>query len=41
VLLFSGALVVAWLMWRLVEEPAREWMRGLIRIRRVPVEEPR
>ena len=39
--LIAGALGVAWLMWRLVEEPAREWMRGLIRIRRVPVEEPR
>lgn len=37
--LVAGALVIAWLMWRLVEEPAREWMRGLVGVRRRPTEE--
>lgn len=37
--LIAGALVIAWLMWRIVEEPAREWMRGLIGTRRTPTEE--
>ena len=39
VVLVVGALVIAWLMWRLVEEPAREWMRGLVGVRRTPTEE--
>lgn len=39
VLLIGGSLIVAWLMWRLVEEPAREWMRGLIGVRPKPTEE--
>lgn len=39
VVLIAGALVIAWLMWRIVEEPAREWMRGLIGTRRKPTEE--
>lgn len=39
VALVAGALVIAWLMWRLVEEPAREWMRGLSGARRKPTEE--
>jgi peptidoglycan/LPS O-acetylase OafA/YrhL len=39
VLLVAGSLVIAWLMWRLVEEPAREWMRGLVGARRKPTEE--
>ncbi len=26
-------------MWRFVEEPAREWMRGLVGVRRRPTEE--
>jgi peptidoglycan/LPS O-acetylase OafA/YrhL len=37
--LFAGAVVIAWLMWRFVEEPAREWMRGLVGTRRSPTEE--
>lgn len=38
-LLVATALVIAWLMWRFVEEPAREWMRGLAGVRRTPTEE--
>ena len=37
--LIAGALVLAWLMWRFVEEPAREWMRGRVGVRRTPTEE--
>ena len=37
--LFAGALVIAWLMWRIVEEPAREWMRTIVGARRKPTEE--
>lgn len=37
--LVGGALVIAWLMWRIVEEPAREWMRGRIGVRPQPTEE--
>ena len=37
--LVVGALVIAWLMWKVVEEPAREWMRGLVGTRRTPTEE--
>jgi peptidoglycan/LPS O-acetylase OafA/YrhL len=37
--LVVGAVIIAWLMWRLVEEPAREWMRGLVGVRRKPTEE--
>jgi peptidoglycan/LPS O-acetylase OafA/YrhL len=39
VVLIAGALLLAWLMWRFVEEPAREWMRGLVGVRRKPTEE--
>ncbi|MBK9737951.1 MAG: acyltransferase [Actinobacteria bacterium] len=39
VVLVVGALVIAWLMWKLVEEPAREWMRGLVGARKKPTEE--
>ena len=39
VILIVGALLVAYLMWRVVEEPAREWMRGLVGVRRTPTEE--
>lgn len=39
VLLVAGALVIAWLMWRIVEEPAREWMRKIGGARPVPTEE--
>ncbi len=37
--LVAGALVIAWLMWRFVEEPAREWMRGRVGVRKRPTEE--
>ena len=39
VVLVAAALVIAWLMWRVVEEPAREWMRGRAGVRRAPTEE--
>jgi len=39
VALIAGAMVIAWLMWKVVEEPAREWMRGLVGTRRTPTEE--
>jgi peptidoglycan/LPS O-acetylase OafA/YrhL len=39
VVLLVGALGVAWLMWRLVEEPAREWMRSVSGARMKPTEE--
>lgn len=37
--LIAGALLLAWLMWRFVEEPAREKMRGWVGVRRTPTEE--
>ena len=37
--LVVGAVLIAWLMWKFVEEPAREWMRGLIGTRPKPTEE--
>ncbi len=37
--LIGGAFVIAWLMWKIVEEPAREWMRRLVGTRPVPTEE--
>lgn len=37
--LIVGCFIVAYAMWKWVEEPAREWMRGLIGTRRVPTEE--
>ena len=37
--LVAGALLIAWLMWRIVEEPAREWMRRIGGARPVPTEE--
>jgi peptidoglycan/LPS O-acetylase OafA/YrhL len=37
--LVVGAFVIAWLMWKVVEEPAREWMRRLVGTRPVPTEE--
>ncbi|MDA2988395.1 MAG: acyltransferase [Actinomycetota bacterium] len=37
--LVAGAFVIAWLMWKIVEEPAREWMRRLVGTRPVPTEE--
>jgi peptidoglycan/LPS O-acetylase OafA/YrhL len=39
VVLIGASLVIAWLMWRLIEEPAREWMRGMIGVRPTPTEE--
>jgi peptidoglycan/LPS O-acetylase OafA/YrhL len=37
--LVIGALVLAWLMWKFIEEPARECMRKLIGVRPTPTEE--
>ncbi|MDD2859306.1 MAG: acyltransferase, partial [Candidatus Nanopelagicales bacterium] len=37
--LVVGALLIAWLMWKFIEEPAREWMRKLIGTRPKPTEE--
>ena len=37
--LVVGAIVIAWLMWKFVEEPAREWMRRRSGERPKPVEE--
>ncbi len=37
--LVAGAIVIAWLMWRFIEEPAREWMRKRSGERPKPVEE--
>ncbi|MDO8306976.1 MAG: acyltransferase [Actinomycetota bacterium] len=39
VVLVAGTLLAAWLMWRFVEEPAREWMRAVVGVRRKPTEE--
>ncbi len=39
VVLVVGAVGLAWLMWRFVEEPAREWMRRRSGERPKPVEE--
>ncbi len=33
------AVALAYLMWRFVEEPAREWMRSKIGVKKVPFEE--
>ena len=33
------AVALAYLMWRFVEEPAREWMRSKIGVKKLPVEE--
>jgi len=37
--LIGGSLVIAWVMWKVVEEPAREWMRKLVGTRPTPTEE--
>ena len=39
VLAIAGAFVIAWLMWRIVEEPCRRWMRRLAGVRGVAPEE--
>ncbi len=37
--LVVGALLIAWLMWKFIEEPAREAMRGWVGARKRPTEE--
>jgi len=37
--LVVGALLIAWLMWKFVEEPSREAMRGWVGARKRPTEE--
>jgi peptidoglycan/LPS O-acetylase OafA/YrhL len=37
--LIASTVGLAWLMWRFVEEPAREWMRSKAGARKVPTEE--
>jgi peptidoglycan/LPS O-acetylase OafA/YrhL len=37
--LIASTVGLAWLMWRFVEEPAREWMRSRVGVRKVPTEE--
>ena len=37
--LVGMAVVIAYLMWRIVEEPAREWMRARVGVQPMPVEE--
>lgn len=37
--LVVGAILIAWLMWKYIEEPAREWMRRRTGERPKPVEE--
>ena len=39
VLAIAGSFVIAWLMWRIVEEPCRRWMRRLIGVKAVAPEE--
>ena len=39
VFLLVGTLFFAWAMWKVVEEPAREWMRRLSGARPIPTEE--
>jgi len=39
VALVLGALIIAWLMWRFIEEPAREWMRSRVGVRAKPAGE--
>lgn len=34
-----GAFAIAWLMWRIVEEPCRRWMRRLVGVRPIAPEE--
>ena len=39
VLAIVGSFVIAWLMWKIVEEPARRWMRGMVGVKPVAPEE--
>lgn len=39
ILAIAGSFVIAWLMWRIVEEPCRRWMRKLIGVKAVAPEE--
>lgn len=38
-LAIAGAFVIAWLMWRIVEEPCRRWMRRLVGVKPIAPEE--
>jgi peptidoglycan/LPS O-acetylase OafA/YrhL len=37
--LVVGAIIIAWAMWKWIEEPAREWMRSRVGARRKPAGE--
>lgn len=37
--LVAGCFLIAYAMWRWIEEPARKWMRGIVGTRREPTEE--
>jgi peptidoglycan/LPS O-acetylase OafA/YrhL len=39
VLAIAGSFVIAWLMWRIVEEPCRRWMRRLVGVKPIAPEE--
>ena len=39
ILAIAGSFVIAWLMWRIVEEPCRRWLRKLIGVKPVAPEE--
>jgi peptidoglycan/LPS O-acetylase OafA/YrhL len=39
ILAIAGAFLIAWLMWRIVEEPCRRWMRKLVGVRPIAPEE--
>lgn len=39
ILAIAGSFVIAWLMWRIVEEPCRRWLRKLIGVKAVAPEE--
>lgn len=38
-LAIAGSFVIAWLMWRIVEEPCRRWLRKLVGVKAVAPEE--
>ena len=38
-LAIAGSFVIAWLMWRIVEEPCRRWMRRLVGVKPIAPEE--
>ena len=39
ILAIAGSFVIAWLMWRIVEEPCRRWLRKLVGVKAVAPEE--